>query len=130
MRVSRGVSIPLGVLTIAPLAYLAVFLLYLIPRLQGLAGAGVASSHEFSELSRRVMWYHVSTVWFGFLLIAFYVAFVWRSRRVPQAKKSTWATLIIMGSLVTMPVFWYLYLWRDQPVEPKRTLDAHLSGAA
>ena len=130
MRVDRRLSIPLGVLTIAPFGYLLVYLLYLFPKLHELAVSSSPSGRAFAELSSRMMWYHLATMWLAFLLIGFYVLFAWRSRRVPREKKRPWSVWILVGNLFTMPLFWYLYIWRDRPLEPKRTLESYVSGAA
>lgn len=57
-----------------------------------------------------------STLLFFVLLIIFLIN-VLGNDRVEKEKKIIWALLIIFGSIVAMPVYWYLFIWS----EPKKT---------
>jgi hypothetical protein len=45
-----------------------------------------------------------------------YVVYLFKTDRVPVEQKALWATVIILGHMLAMPVFWYLHVWR----EPKK----------
>jgi hypothetical protein len=47
------------------------------------------------------------------VLLAIYITFLFKTDRVPQDKKTLWAVVLFCGNLFAMPVFWYLYLWKD-----------------
>jgi len=72
----------------------------------------------------------MSVALFGLLVMVFYVVFALRSQRVPQVLKRRWASRLFIGNLFTMPVFWYLFIWKDRPLEQRPTLDQYMSGAA
>lgn len=51
----------------------------------------------------------------GFWILALmvgYGVFLSYTDRVPPDKKNLWAALLFFGNVFTMPVFWYLYMWR------------------
>jgi hypothetical protein len=130
VRINRALAALLGLLTIAPHGGIFSFLFVIGPRLdRAVAPSGIAS-HEFLELHRLAMLVGLSTSMFAFLLLGFYLVFIRQSRRVPVSKKRTWAILIIFGNLLTMPIFWYLYIWKDRPLERRPTLEEYVSGAA
>jgi hypothetical protein len=117
---NRFLAVALGVLSIAPLAALVLFLYVLLP------SAAQAGASEGATLMVAIL----SFAMFGLLVVVFYVLFALRSQRVPQALKRRWASRILVGSLFTMPVFWYLFVWKDRPLERRPTLDQYISGAA
>jgi threonine/homoserine efflux transporter RhtA len=43
-------------------------------------------------------------------LLVIYLVDAHRNRRVPDARRSSWAIALVMASVVTMPVYWWLYL--------------------
>jgi len=120
VRMNRWLAIALGLLGLAPLASLAFILFVLVPRAKQATPPG--------DLSFMIAC--ISLGIFGLLVMAFYVVVAWRSERVPQALKRRWASLLLIGNLFTIPVFWYLFMWKDRPVERRPTLEEYVSGAA
>ena len=43
-------------------------------------------------------------------LLTIYIADAYRNRRIPDAHRSSWAAALVMGNVVAMPVYWWLYL--------------------
>ena len=72
----------------------------------------------------------ISFVVFGLLVMLLHILFALRSQWVPQALKKRWASRIFIGSIYTMPAFWYLLIWKDRPLDKRSTLDQFISGAA
>ncbi len=46
-------------------------------------------------------------------LIACYLVYLFKTDRVAQDKKALWAVVLLLGNIGAMPVFWYLYIWRE-----------------
>jgi hypothetical protein len=40
---------------------------------------------------------------------------VFRNDRVDKDKKVLWAVVLFMGNMIAMPIYWYLYIWREVP---------------
>ena len=51
-------------------------------------------------------------------LMIFYVVNVFRNDRVDKDKKVLWLLVLLLGGGIGMPVYWYLYIWKDAPVTP------------
>ena len=58
---------------------------------------------------------HLLTMLGIFALLAIYMVNVFRNDRVTKDMKVLWAVVIFMGGMIAMPVYWYLYIWRDTP---------------
>ncbi|HET7024702.1 MAG TPA: hypothetical protein VFI39_05815 [Gemmatimonadales bacterium] len=119
MKTNRLLAAALGFLSVFPLAAVPLFLYVLFPQAEA-SPTPITSSFMIDS---------VLLVIAAFLAMAIFIAFVWRSRRVPRADKRLWSLLIIVGSLFTMPVFWFLYIWKERPLEERPTLESFVSGA-
>ena len=56
---------------------------------------------------------HMFTILLILALMAFYIIQVVRTDRLDQTMKIIWTILICMVAMVAMPVYWYLYIWRE-----------------
>lgn len=59
---------------------------------------------------------HFATIFMMFGLIAFYIVDVFRNKRIKQDQKALWAVVIFCGNMIAMPVYWYLFIWREPDV--------------
>lgn len=48
-------------------------------------------------------------------LLVTYILDTFRNDRVAKDMKALWAVVLFMGSIFAMPIYWYLYVWRDSP---------------
>ena len=48
-------------------------------------------------------------------LTVFYIVDIFRNSRVDKDKKALWAIVIFMGNIIAMPIYWYMYFWKEQP---------------
>src|SRR6185436_1345417 len=58
---------------------------------------------------------HFLTILLIFALTVFYVVNVFRNDRVAKDMKVLWAVVLFMGGIIAMPIYWYLYIWRETP---------------
>ncbi len=56
---------------------------------------------------------HMFTILLIMTLMAFYIVQVVRTDRLDQTMKILWTVLICMVGIGAMPVYWYLYIWRE-----------------
>lgn len=56
---------------------------------------------------------HLFTILLIMALMAFYIVQVVRTDRLDQTMKILWTVLICMVGMGAMPVYWYLYIWRE-----------------
>jgi hypothetical protein len=50
------------------------------------------------------------------VLMVIYIVNVFKNDRVDKDKKVLWAIVLFMGSMIAMPIYWYLYIWKSEPV--------------
>ena len=105
---NKGLKLLLGAVTIWLPFYLLLFM-------------GVAFYSAFSGSSEpSVIWaviipLHLLTMLLTIGLMIFYVVNVFRNEQVKKDAKVLWAVVLFMGGIIAMPVYWYLYIWRDMP---------------
>ena len=105
-----------GLLTLLPVAYLFVFF-FLFDWLSTLV------TSEEQRIGFGVLWgaslVMVALIW-G--LVTTYLVYLFKTSHVPAEKKALWAAVIFLGNIFTMPVFWFIYVWK--PVSKKQNVAA------
>jgi ATP-dependent Zn protease len=56
---------------------------------------------------------HLFTILLIMALMAYYIVQVVKTDRLDQTMKILWTVLICMVAIGAMPVYWYLYIWRE-----------------
>ncbi len=62
----------------------------------------------------------IATMLVMFGLLTFFIVYVFKTDTVPSDKKALWAVVLFLGNMVSIPIFWYLYVWRH-PSVPEQT---------
>lgn len=110
---SRGKAIVLGVFTAWPLLYVVIFFCMIFALVMS----------DFSDTSQKtgppaIIWIifplHLFTMLEIAVLLVIYIRHVFKTDRVPQDKKALWAVVLFLGNMIAMPVYWYLYIWREE----------------
>lgn len=106
---SRATWIVLGVLTACPALYGVVFLV-------GMAVTIGFDGQERGEpdYEGTIAPFHVSAFLLLVVLFAIYLIHIHR-HQPSEAAKSRWTSLIIFGSVFTMPVYWWTQMGPRQP---------------
>jgi len=98
----------LGLVTLLPLAYWVVLFTVVVPS-GGLIFVSDASPTRLQHAVNILFASQIANTVFTLGLISFYLVLLYRSNRVPQERKALWAVLLVLGSILAMPVFWYMY---------------------
>jgi hypothetical protein len=96
---------------------------------------GIESDRDFQQQQAQfnvLFRVHIAAMVLIWTLIASYIIYIFRTEHVPKEKKALWAVVLFMGSIVAMPVFWVIYVWKplqvvksaEQSVQPDRREDA------
>ena len=105
----------IGIATILPWLYIPVF----IALANSFVNARIATMSE--AVFSRFFMIHLAVSLFTMALMGFYIVYLFRTTVVPADKKTLWAVVLFMASMVAMPVFWYLYLWKPAKAQPAVT---------
>lgn len=107
-RPSRPVTILLGVVTIWPLLYMAIFFgyfVYLFARQTAASGF-----HVFPYFFAM----HLLTMLLMVALTIVYIVHAYRSDQIAEDRRIIWVVILVFGNLIAFPIYWYLYLWKPK----------------
>jgi hypothetical protein len=110
--VSRTRLLWLGLVTVWPLFYAAVLL---APPWTHLAHV-LYRSHRGEPLSlvyAGAVLLHLVTIATAGGLLLYYLLDLSRTKRVVEEQRLPWALLLLLTSVISMPIYWYLFLWRQ-----------------
>ncbi len=114
---SRPAKILLGVATVAPfvlsILVMVVFLSTASSMFSSPRSGRFLNEEEFSSTFGAIFTMQLLLWLLTVGLTIFYIINVFRNDRVVKDKKALWAVVIFMGSIFAMPVYWYLYIWRE-----------------
>ena len=120
---SKGKSLLLAIFTAWPFLYMLFFFsiifLVMMPTF-----SGQAPSSEMPKMLMVIFPLHLLTMLDMFALLIIYIVHLFKTNRVPEDKKALWAVALFLGNLIAMPIYWYLYIWREpgqQPLEQAAT---------
>ena len=60
-------------------------------------------------------------------LAVFYAVHAMRNPRVEEARRPLWLVVLLLGAPLSMPVYWFLYLWREVSGREERSAPQNLA---
>ena len=108
----KPAKVALGIATLWPIIYMFLFSAFFFSAfLFGPAepGTGAGMPPAFAV----IFGLHLLTMLFILALTVFYIVDIFRNDRVEKDKKALWAIVIFMGNAIAMPIYWYLYIWKE-----------------
>jgi len=115
---SRGKQITLAVFTVWPVLYMILFMSAIFAMMM----SGFADSSHSSgppTVMKIIFPLHFFTMLEIFVLIMIYIVHVFKTDRVPQDKKALWAVVLFLGNMIAMPIYWYIYIWKQAEVSTR-----------
>ena len=113
MKLTKTKKIFIGLLTLWPITYMLIFM-FAIFSMIFMATQGFQNSPP--KIFFIIFTLHLFTILYSFGLIAFYVYYIFKTDNVPKDKKVLWTVIIFLGNMFAMPVFWFLYIWREPKI--------------
>jgi hypothetical protein len=110
----KPTKVLLGLVTLWPFLYLLLFFVVIFSTIVFVPGPGGEESGP-PPLIALILPLHLLTMLAVMALMTFYILNVFRNDRVDKDKKALWAVVLFMGNMIAMPVYWYLYIWREMP---------------
>lgn len=116
---TRGGRIALLVASLWPLVYVGLFIVGMVVLSATLSSSGGQPDPEqMPPLMAALFAGHCLTMLLMFGMIAVYVVSVVRNPKLDPNMRILWVLLLFFGNLFVMPVYWYLYMWRDETPAP------------
>jgi energy-coupling factor transporter transmembrane protein EcfT len=122
MKLGKPVKIIIGALTLWPILYMMGFVVFFVVMFFTLPHMPKDSGMPAPFVI--IFGLHLFTILFSFLLVAFYIYYLFKTDKIPQDKKALWAAVLFLGNIFAMPVFWYLYIWREPEIQYENIEDA------
>ncbi|MDD3626041.1 MAG: hypothetical protein PHV06_01855, partial [bacterium] len=60
------------------------------------------------------MFFHIFTIIEIWVMIIIYIVRISTNLNFDQSNKIVWIVLIFFGSIITMPIYWYLCIWQEK----------------
>lgn len=113
---SKPTKIILAVLTAWPAVYMLAFMGLFIYLFVTVAIVNQPSAPDHFPLVFSVIGIlHILTMLELIGLLIFYVVHLFKYPHFTQDRKMLWLLLLIFTGIFSMPVYWYLYIWRQRP---------------
>lgn len=109
----KSTKILLAIATVFPFAYMIFFFVVVFFSFFMMSQEGSSEGGAMPILFMILIPLHLLTMLLIMGLTVFYIVNVFRNNRVEKDKKVLWAVVLFMGSIIAMPIYWYLYIWRE-----------------
>ena len=112
-------KILLAIVTILPLTYMVFFFVVVSMLFAFFLFGGTSERDYLFGVLTVLVPLHLGTIVLILALGVFYIHHLFENDRINQDKKVLWAVVLFMGNMISMPVYWYLYVWRNQLSDPR-----------
>jgi len=110
MKLSKAKKIFIGILTLWPVFYMFVFIALIMLMM---ASTMHTPQPQPPKLFFVLFALHFFTIIYMLGLIGFYIYYIFKTDSLAKDKKALWAVVIFLGNIFAMPVFWFLYIWKE-----------------
>lgn len=111
----KSTKIIIGILTIWPFLYLLFFMIFFFSAFFSLQSHG--DSNFLGSNFIILFGLHFFTIIMSMGLLVFYIINIFRNDRVKSDQKTLWAVILFMGNMIAMPVYFYLFIWKEPKQE-------------
>ena len=116
MPVPRPIAALIGLFTVWPLVYMFIFFAFVLTSFGGATRINDPGS-PFAMFSIAIA-AHLGTMFIIMALLVFYIVHVFKNPALAGDKRTLWAVVLFMGSIISMPIYWFLYVWHEPVLEP------------
>jgi hypothetical protein len=116
MELSRSTKILIGVVSIWPLIYIPLFMIYILSTFmwQPFPGGGAGFGPGFIVL----MIVHMLTAFISLGMLIFYVLHAVKNEKITSDMRIVWILLFFFAGIFAQPIYWYLQVWKDDDTKP------------
>ena len=118
----KSTRIWLGIATIWPFLYIGLFFVVVVSFILLAPNTPASAPGQESPLGAlfpvgfiALFVVNLLTILGHLALTVFYIIRVIKSEQLDQNLKIAWMLLLFFVGMLVQPVFWYLYIWREQP---------------
>lgn len=119
----KSAKVLLGIVSLWPIVYMFLFFVFVFSM-----AFGFGKGEDPGPAMAIVFGLHLLTMILILALTIFYIVNIFRNDRVDKDKKALWAIVIFMGNAIAMPIYWYLYFWKE-PSPATQVMPGQLNAA-
>lgn len=126
---SGTAKIILGIISILPLCFLAIYFFFFFSFFFTTMGHGMQQSpelnHAFPEnFMSHMVWLFLLIILTALLslgLLIYYIVHVVNNNRIDSTERIIWVLVFVLAGMVGFPVYWYMRIWKQQSVRPAQS---------
>jgi hypothetical protein len=119
VEMTRGKTITLGVFTALPLLYIIFFMVFFIGTFVGVFTSVISNEIEINnevdivnKMFLIIFPIHFAVFFGTMVLLVIYIVDVFRNKNIKESERILWLLVLLFGSLIAMPVYWYINISR------------------
>jgi len=118
---SKVKKIILGLFTVWPVVYITSVFGYILSHFDTVfSSLNELDNTQMTKMVLTIFTIQFLTIISMFVLLFIFIKNVFKNDRVNQSEKVLWLIVLFFGNMIAMPVYWYLYIWK----EPANTVSA------
>jgi hypothetical protein len=123
---SRTAKIILGIISILPLCFLAIYFFFFFSFFFTTMGQGMQQSPELNQafpqnFMSNMVWLFLLIILTALLslgLLIYYIVHVVNNNRIDSNERIIWVLVFVFAGIAGFPVYWYMRIWKRQPAVP------------
>jgi predicted permease len=104
----RSTKLGIGIATLWPAIHVIAFLIFV-----SVVDADSPHLQLDSWFLPALFGLHCVVMFWMVLLLVAYLRHLYKNDRVPESKRMFWVLALCFGNILTMPVYWYLFVWKE-----------------
>jgi len=106
-------KIILGFITLWPIIYVILFITFICVIIFLPIVNELSESNDINIFTALIFILHGLTIFTMFGLIVFYFIHAMMNQKLEGLEKVTWIIVIVMVGVITMPIYWYVHIWKE-----------------
>lgn len=92
---------------------IVLLLLTLVPAVYAIYFISTLGDDFVGDEFDRLIVVHQYMMYLAWALMVLYIYFVFKLKNIKESRRALWAVTLFLGSLLAMPVFWFVHVWPD-----------------
>jgi hypothetical protein len=119
---TKSKKVWLGIATIWPICWIFIFIGLMMTLFFSLPnGPGEGGPGALVFLFPLIFILHFLTIMGHLGMTVYFIFNIFKNERVEQNYKIMWTLLLFFAGMLAQPIYWYLYIWRDAPLDAAPT---------
>jgi hypothetical protein len=121
---SKVKKLVLAALTAWPIIYMVAFFVFVFGGILMTSHGHKPGAEAGAGMPPFMMYlivFHCGTILEIMALAVYYIIHCIKNAALKQDMRIIWVILLIMGGIIAMPIYWYLYIWPSTPTDHEKS---------